>query len=514
VRPLRRLWPAALLAAALALGALVVPTAPARAAEPPLVVMLESEPSTLDPLLAGDAVGVRISHQLLYETLLRLGDDLSLQPGLAHWERLAPTRYRFTLPPGRHFHNGAPLGAADAVYSLESFMDPALGSPYGAVLREQVAAVRRTGALAFEVELKEPFAGFLAHLILPVLPREAGGVPSVWGDLNGSGPFRFGSQAVGEIVLLRNEDYPHPAGVARIEFKVVHDESTRLLKFEKGDVQLGINVLPLDKLALFQRAPLAARYQLVEAPGLSFQYLGFNLRDPILADVRVRRAIAQAIRVELLVERRQRGHSRLATGLMPPGSPYADPTLKPYPYDPPAAARLLDEAGHPLREGRRFRLSYKTSTDRSAVIQARVIQSDLRQVGIEVEVRSYEWATFYNDIRKGNFQLYSLRWIGVSDPDFLAELLHSRNGPPEGRNRGGYADPAMDALLDQARVEGDPQRRAALYRQVNRKVHEELPYLALWHNDNVAVVSRALSGFRLHPSGGFEHLAEVRWAGR
>jgi peptide/nickel transport system substrate-binding protein len=489
-------------------------SAPAQAQERPLVVMLGSEPATLDPLRATDADGVRISHQLLHETFVRLGDDLTVQPGLARWERLGPTRYRFRLPPGRRFHSGAPLTAADAVATLERFMEPALGSPYGGVLRDEIAALRQTGALEFEVELKAPFGGFLAHLILPVLSQAPGGQPTIWGELNGTGPFRFERRDVGELALVRDDAHPQPAGVARVVFKIVHDESTRLLKVQKGDIDLAINVLPLDKLARFRGGPLQARYTLAEAPGLSFQYLGFNLRDPLLADVRVRRAIAHAINVPLLIERRQLGHSDPATGLMPERSPYAAPELKPYAYDPAAAARLLDEAGHPLRDGRRFQLSYKTSTDRSAVIQARVIQNDLRAVGIDVEVRSYEWATYYSDIRKGNFQLYSLRWIGVSDPDFLHELLHSGKGPPDGRNRGGYANPHVDALLEAARVAPDAERRAELYREVHRIAHAELPYLPLWHNHNVAVVARELEGFRLHPAGGFEHLPQVRWGGR
>jgi len=196
----------------------------------------------------------------------------------------------------------------------------------------------------------------------------------------------------------------------------------------------------------------------------------------------------------------------------PPGGPYAAEVAPPA-HDPALARRLLDEAGLPERDGPRFSLTYKTSSDRSAIIQARVIQADLRKVGVAVEVRSYEWATFYSDIVKGNFQLYSLRWIGVSDPDFLYELLHSKSTPPGGRNRGGYANPRVDALLEQARVAPDAQRHAALYRAVHRIVHAELPYVSLWHNNNVAVVARALAGFRLHPSGGFEHLPEVRWAG-
>ncbi len=161
--------------------------------------------------------------------------------------------------------------------------------------------------------------------------------------------------------------------------------------------------------------------------------------------------------------------------------------------------------------GKRFSLVYKTTNNRAAVIQARVIQADLRKVGIEVEVRSYEWATFYDDVKKGNFQLYSLRWIGVSDPGFLYELLHSERLPPEGRNRGRFSDPAMDTLLEQARLEQDETRRRDLYRQVGTLAHQQVPYLSMWHNNNVAIVSRELTGFRLHPSGGFEHLAELRW---
>lgn len=486
--------------------------APSGSRERPLVVMLGSEPATLDPLLATDANGVRISHQLIFETLVRLDDNLEIVPGLARWQRLTPTHYRFRVTGGVRFHNGAALTAEDAVYTLRRFMAPEVASPYGGALREKIAAVQVLDDATFEVRLNAPYAAFLSDLILPVVSSQQGAIPTPWGDLNGSGPFRFESREVGKIVLVRNPDYRVPAGVARVVLKVVKDESTRLLKFRKGDVHLGINVLPLDKLVRFQRPPLKRKYRILEAPGLSYQYLGFNLADPVLSKHAVRKALAHAINVEALIEHRQKGHSTRATGLLAPGSPYADPALQPIPYDPQRARRLLDEAGFPQRDGPRFSLTYKTSTDRSAVIQARIIQSDLRSVGIELEVRSYEWATFYHDIRKGNFQLYSLRWIGVSDPAFLYELLHSRRTPPLGRNRGGYASPVVDALLERARLEPDFAKRRDLYRQVHRRVYADLPYLSLWHNNNVAIVSRALEGMRLHPSGGFEHLAAVRWS--
>jgi peptide/nickel transport system substrate-binding protein len=223
----------------------------------------------------------------------------------------------------------------------------------------------------------------------------------------------------------------------------------------------------------------------------------------------VRQALAHAINADALIKFRQKGHSVRAVGVLPPGGPYAAEGTPPA-FDRGLAMRLLDQAGYPMREGGRFALTYKTSTDRAAVIQARAIQADLRKVGIPMEVRSYEWATFYDDIQKGNFQLFSLRWIGVVDPDFQYELFHSTRAPPEGRNRGRYRNAEADRLLEAGRLEPDPARRRRIYRELDALLRHDLPYLSLWHNNNVAVVSKRFTGFRLHPSGGFQHLPEMQ----
>ena len=467
--------------------------------------MLEAAPSTLDPIRAADAYGVRIAHQLLFETLLRIDDDLRIAPGVATaWSRPGPRRVRLTIRRGSRFQQGEPLDAEDVVYTLESLLDPASGSPHGAALREKVAAVRVRPPDGVEIELTAPYASILADLIVPVRSRRSKA------PHNGSGPFKLAAQSPTEIVLERNGGY-HGArpGVDRVVFKVVQDENTRLLKFMKGDVDLAVNAVPLDQLRQFRAPSLARRYEVVEAPGLSFAYLGFNVRDPILARREVRRALAHAINVDALVKHRQKGHSTRAAGVMPPGGPFAARTAPPA-YDPALARRLLDEAGLPERGGPRFALTYKTSSDRSAIIQARVIQADLRKVGVAVEVRSYEWATFYEDIQKGNFQLFSLRWIGVADPDFQYELFHSTRTPPQGRNRGYFSHPEADRLLEAGRLELDAEKRRVLYRRLEELLAQELPYVNLWHNNNVAIVSRRYTGFRLHPSGGFQHLAGMR----
>ncbi len=479
------------------------------AAAETLVVLLEAAPKTLDPLLATDAYGVRISHHLMFDTLLRQNEQLRIVPGLAHsWKRPEPTRYRFTLKSGVRFHDGSPLTADDVVYTLTSMMDAALGSPYGAGLRDKISGVRADGPDTVVVELKAPYAAFLGDLVVPIRSRAAGREH----PLRGSGPYRLVRQSPGEIELAWVPDYHGgAAGVPRLLFKVVKDANTRLLKLRKGNVDLAINALPLDKISQFGEGELAEQYRLVEAPGLSYQYLGFNTTDPILSDVRVRRALARAIDIDGLIEHRQFGHSVRAVSLLPPDSPFAVTGLAPIAHDPGRARELLEEAGYPPGEdGSRFTLTYKTTTDHAAVLQARVIQHDLEQVGVSLNVRSFEWGTFYEDIQKGNVQLFSLRWIGVSDPDFYYELYHSSRMPPAGRNRVRYSTPALDRLLERGRLAVDEAQRREIYRQVQVMVAESLPYLSLWHNNNIAIVSRRVQGFRLHPSGGFEYLPQAR----
>ena len=483
----------------------------------PLVVMLDSEPATLNPFLATDAYGTRISHQLIHQSLVGVDERLEVVPVLAEkWERPRPERLVFTLRQGVRFHDGSPLKAGDVKATLEAFMDTATGSPYGAVLREKVVRVTAPDDRRVVVELKAAYSDILSDLMVPVVSAATlnKGGPAALSDqsLNGTGPFRLAGRSPGELVLERFEGYHGaPAGIARVVFKVVKDDNTRLLKLRKGDIDLAINVIPLEKLALFSRSPLKEKYRVQELPGLSFQYLGFNLEHPVLKNRKVRQAIAHAVDMQSLIEHRQKGHSTLATGLFPGQSPYAPESLPPHAFDPALAARLLDEAGFPEKNGERFQLTYKTSTDRGGVVQARIIADYLRKVGIIVDVRSYEWATFYDDIKSGNFDMYSLRWIGVAEPGFYHTLLHSGMRPPDGRNRNRFSDSRVDSLVEQGRLENDPVRRKGIYVDVHRIVHQELPYVPMWHNNTVAVFKNSLKGLRLHPSGGFEYLAELRW---
>ena len=168
-------------------------------------------------------------------------------------------------------------------------------------------------------------------------------------------------------------------------------------------------------------------------------------------------------------------------------------------------------AGYPPGpDGVRLRLEMKTSTEQIARELAAVLQEQLRQVGIALEIRSYEFATFYADITQGNFDLYSLRWVaGNDDPDIFEYCFHSQKIPPAGANRGHYVNPEVDRLIEQARSSADLADRRQKYAQIQQILNRDLPYIHLWYVDNVAVYNQRLTNLHLFPTGNYDFLAEI-----
>ncbi len=156
-------------------------------------------------------------------------------------------------------------------------------------------------------------------------------------------------------------------------------------------------------------------------------------------------------------------------------------------------------------------LTLKTSTNEFSRLQATVVQQNLREIGIALDVRAYEFATLYADVLAGNFQLFSLQWTAgaLADPDILRRLFHSSQVPPSGFNRGYFSDARVDALLDEASASTDPLRRLALFQEVQREIAAKVPYISLWHKTNVAVAQRTLTGVHLTPLADLLFLKDV-----
>jgi peptide/nickel transport system substrate-binding protein len=171
--------------------------------------------------------------------------------------------------------------------------------------------------------------------------------------------------------------------------------------------------------------------------------------------------------------------------------------LPAYDYNPAKAKQLLAQAGYPNG----LNLVFKTSTDAEANSRAQVMQAMMKQAGINVSIQSNEMSTFFADIGKGNFQMYSLSRNGIADPDFYYVIFYSKNLPPNGQNRGSYANPHLDDLLVQGHSTFDRAKRKQIYQEVQKIVATDLPYISLYMQSNVAIMRKNVSGYEQYPAG-------------
>jgi peptide/nickel transport system substrate-binding protein len=244
------------------------------------------------------------------------------------------------------------------------------------------------------------------------------------------------------------------------------------------------------------------------APGTIYAYLAMNVRDPILKDVRVRQAIAYAMDRQPIINYLWRDLARPADSILPPEHWAHNGDVPRYEHSSVKARELLDGAGYRAgTDGIRFHVTMKTSTEESTRLLAAVLQKQLRDVGIALDIRSYEFATFYADVQKGGAQMFSLRWIGGNeDPDIFESVFDSHSFPPKRQNRSFYSNSRVDALIASGRSTVNQEQRRADYYELQRIVADELPYINLWYLDNVLVHTRRLKNVKLSSSGNYDFL--------
>ncbi len=456
--------------------------------------------------------------QLLYNSVVRLDAQARIIPDLAvSWETPDPTIYIFRLRRDVRWHDGRPFTAADVHYTFTSLLDP--DPDNASPKRGSFDKIRTVEVLADDTirfVLTEPFAPFLTNnMTLGIVPRPRSTEDTR--DLNahpiGTGPFMFVKQEpnVALHVQANAAYFEGKPALDGVIFRILPDAMVRLFELQKGNVDLLQNALPPD---LLSQLGTDSQFTLVKAPGTNFMYVGLNCQDPILRHVQVRQALAHAIDRQALITHVLRDLAKPADGILPAGHWAYESHVPRYAYDPVRAAQLLDAAGFSDPDGNgpqpRFRLQYKTSQDEVGRRVAEVIQEAWRKVGSDIDIRSYEWPTFFGDIRAGNFQLYALTWVGVTDPDIFHYVLHSDSMPPAGANRGRYVNARLDGLLEQGRRATTLAQRRAAYSAAQAIIATELPYIPLWHHTNVAILRNTFTGYRLTPSGDFRAVRAVR----
>lgn len=481
-----------------------------RSSETPLdtvVVSIEKAPLSRHPVFASDAYSFWIS-ELIAESLVTIGKDLTIQPQLAEkWSSPTPTSYRFVLKKGVSFHNGQPLTCQDIHASLMRYAST--DSPFsGAFQRIKKSTCSQDGS-EIEIHLKEPYAAFLTDLVTAkVFPEST--LQEVVANTKtfvGTGPMRL-VEADERHIKLETFDrhWGEKPSFKFILFQVTSDPQTRFLALKKGSVDLALNVLPP---AQVEEARALPSLEVMSAPGVTFQYISMNHTHPELKKRDIRKAIAHGIDRESIIKQKLRDMATLTNSLLSKESYFFEADLPSYAYDPNKSRELLK--AHGFTQEKPLVLNFKTSNDPQAVSLALIYKEQLNQVGIQLNVKSLEFATFFDDVKKGNFDLHSLRWVGVTEPNAYFDFLHTSNFAPKGRNRGYYSNSTLDSLAAKANVVVDPNKRKKLYSEIQKLAATDLPYINLWHMRNVAVFRKdRITNLELVPTGSYMCLLKIQ----
>jgi peptide/nickel transport system substrate-binding protein len=477
-----------------------------------LVMVIESSPTNLDPRVGLDAQSERIDN-LIFDDLLSRGDNLNVAPGLAEtWEVPDPLTYVFHLHRGVTFQDGRALTSRDVKWTFDSLLQGKIRSTKAAVYRfvDHIDAPTDSTVIFHMKEADSTLLWNMSDGAIGIVPYGSG--DEMTRHPIGSGPFTFVSAETDrDVIIERNDRYwGEKAKLERVRFAVVPDATTQALELRKGSGDVAINSLTPDTVFTLAHEP---NLVVEKSSGTRLAYLGFNCRDPILKDVRVRQAIAYALDRKPMIEYLWRDEAEPANSILPPQSWAYNGDVASYNHEPTKADQLLDAAGYPEVNGVRFHITMKTSTDENTRLMVAVIQQQLRDVGIALDIRSFEFATFFNDVTHGAFQMYGLRWIGGNeDPDIFEYAFHSSRFPPNGANRSFYSNPEVDALIDKGRREIDPGVRKPLYAEVQRILAKDMPYIDLWYLDNVLVHTRRVGNLKLNPAGNYDFLRTAELA--
>jgi len=440
-------------------------------------------PLNLDPRYATDAASERV-NRLIYQQLVDFDSASKPAPSLASWATKNSKEYRFTLNKNRgQFHNQAVLTAADVVATYQSLSE-LKDSPHTAEF-SNISQIKALDNDTVSFILKKADTHFPAKLIIGILPKDSIAHGHDFSkDPIGSGPLKFVSWQ-NKLILQRVKDKQI------IMLQEVKDPTVRVLKLLRGEVDLLQGDLPPELVKYMQTKE---NIKVVTSVGTNFSYLGLNLQDPILKNIKVRQAIAYAIDRQAIIDKVMVKNSRIAGAILPPEHYAGNKDLLPYEYNPESSKKLLQEAGLKLP----LKLVYKTSTDAQRVRFATILQAQMAAAGIMLEIRSLDWGTFFEDVKQGNFQLFGLTWVGIKTPEIYAKAFQSNNVPPIGFNRGRYADAELDKFL----IKEDWQATTA-------RVHEQLPYIPLWYEGQFAAMDKNIKNFSPRPDGNWNDLATI-----
>jgi peptide/nickel transport system substrate-binding protein len=449
--------------------------------------------ATLDPHVTSSRYDDQLLYQI-YGALMERDDDLNLVPGLATEWTVSDDGLLYTLKlrEGVKFHDGTPFNAEAVVKNLERIVDPETKSERAKFFLGPYESSRAVDDLTVEIKMSErygPLLNVLADIIRIVSPAaiEQYG-QDIYNHPVGAGPFIFKEWVLKDhITLVRNPDYnwapstyenQGPAYLDEIVVRFILEPSTRLASLEAGEGDV-VMELPPDDLERIQQDPQYDVKTILVA-GTTVHYL-FNTQKEPTNDLKFRQALTSALNRDEINEIVTYGLRQVAKGPLSPNALMYDPeagNVEYNSYDPERANRLLDELGWTMnsstgireKDGQPLKLTFLVLSETPEAAGAEIVQSQLKAVGVDVEILVESNPAQQADAQKGIHHMGGMSWSG-SDPNILTNLFHSEN-IGVGWNFTHYSNPDLDALLDEQARETDPEKRAQLISQIQHTVME------------------------------------------
>lgn len=466
-----------------------------------------------------DATAQRLGG-LLYRALTRMSPQLLPTGDLAQSFKTSQDgkTWTFVLNPNQKDHSGYDIDAIAVTKCLEQYRSGTPTSTLKAAFPNWVGT-QTAGPLQVVIKLSKPDPYLASNLSLLRFFRTPDSQipctePISSSQIITSGLYRVARKVQGTFLdltqsLLLEPVLPLAQGRPALQILFIRDDSTRALRLLKGDADGIQNGLTLSLTRWFEQKQ-KSDFNTLEWPGVNVSYLGYNLKDPILKNPNVRRAIALAIDRDAIIVHKRSGYSERAVSFLSPLLPESHAIE--LSYNPELAKKLLDQAGYPSTPQRpsRFAVSFKTTPFKDSLEFAYLLQDMLKKINIDLQIEFVEQSVFFSAIKEGQFQLYQARWVGVSDGSILFRSMHSK----QNLNRVHYNNPQVDLWLEQALQEVQPGPRKKILARVQAQMMEDLPYFPLWYWTNALVVRK---GWKINPdqlslSGALEPLTKIRYA--
>jgi peptide/nickel transport system substrate-binding protein len=487
----------------------------------PFVIALGDNIRTIDPIGSPsvDAASERV-RTLMFNSLVKKNEQFDYVGELASDIKRSDDNltFTFTLRDGVKFHDGRPFTSADAKYTLDLVFSSTFAKSAsfyegtGAGRKSYIKSVEAPDAHTLVVTTTKPWTGLLPNLVpVSIIPKD--GYETQKDHPLGTGPFKFVSYDSSQQVvdLQANSDYwdgaPH---IPVVRVRVISDTNALQAELRSGRVHIAPlpTSLSPDAIKLLGQDP---KLQVLQFTGSNLNLLTFNCSQPPLNDVRVRQAIAYAVDREGLIRDLLLGQGKIAHSILPEES-WAYHAGQTYSFDPAIAKKLLDEASlrDPDGDGPKMRFEkpvvFKVSGSSAAAKNyAGVIQNYLKNVGVPVSIETAELNTLFDELRRGNFQIFYGQWVGGNqDPIFFKDLFATSEIPTEtraSRNRSRYSNRELDALIDEAVNTFDREKAKLLYARIQDIVTRDVPVLPLWYQANIVIAQKNVGNIKVNASG-------------